>query len=245
MSAPARSRETALPSSRTGLVEAPAGLPWSGSDDPWGEAVRTGRGPLFLRREDGWLLPLDVERWCAAPDAADTTVLDRCRGTVLDIGCGPGRFLIALAERKRTALGVDLCRDAVARALDAGAGAVCRSVFGPLPGTGRWDTALLIDGNIGIGGDPVALLGRSAELVAPQGLLIVETAPLDLDERVLVRVGNGSDQHGPPFPWARVGTPALLRYAREAGWIEAERWTAAGRHFAALRRAPGAASPTP
>ncbi|MGW7366672.1 SAM-dependent methyltransferase, partial [Streptomyces sp. NPDC054841] len=47
--------------------------------DPYNDALRTGRGPLFLRRPDGWLLPLEVERWCADPDPADRTVLDRCR----------------------------------------------------------------------------------------------------------------------------------------------------------------------
>ena len=42
----------------------------------------------------------------------------------------------------------------------AGGPALVRSVFETLPGEGRWDTVLLMDGNIGIGGDPAALLGR-------------------------------------------------------------------------------------
>ena len=51
-----------------------------------------------------------------------------------------------------------------------------RDVFGPLPGEGRWDTALLADGNIGIGGDPVALLARVRELLAPEGRVVVDLA---------------------------------------------------------------------
>ena len=39
-----------------------------------------------------------------------------------------------------------------------GGAALRRDVFAPLPGEGRWYTALLADGNVGIGGDPVALL---------------------------------------------------------------------------------------
>ena len=63
--------------------------PWAGADS-YAAALRAGRGPLFLRRDDGWLLPLEVERWCARADQVDLDVLDRCEGTVLDVGCGPG-----------------------------------------------------------------------------------------------------------------------------------------------------------
>lgn len=112
---------------------------------------------------------------------------------------------------------------------------LCRSVFAPLPGEGRWGTALLLDGNIGIGGDPDALLGRLARVLAPGGLLLVETAPVDVDERVTVRLTTASGTVGSPFPWARLGTPALVRRARRAGWHAAGQWTAGGRCFVALR----------
>ncbi|MFF3246607.1 methyltransferase domain-containing protein [Streptomyces sp. NPDC002870] len=207
--------------------------------DPYTDALRTGRGPLFLRRPDGWLLPLEVERWCAAPDAADLTVLERCRGTVLDIGCGPGRLVAALAALGRPTLGIDVSPEAVARTVRTGGSALHRSVFDPLPREGSWGTALLIDGNIGIGGDPGALLGRVAHLVADDGVLLAETSPLDVDERVQVRVFDGGSAQGSAFPWARVGTPALLDYAHSAGWEaeEADHWKVAGRTFVALRRA--------
>jgi SAM-dependent methyltransferase len=207
--------------------------------DPYTDALRTGRGPLFMRRPDGWLLPLEVERWCAAPDAADLTVLERCRGTVLDIGCGPGRLVAALAALRRPTLGIDVSPEAVARTVRTGGSALHRSVFDPLPREGSWSTALLIDGNIGIGGDPGALLGRVAHLVADDGVLLAETSPLDVDERVQVRVFDGGSAQGSAFPWSRVGTPALLDYARSAGWAapEADRWTVEGRTFVALRRA--------
>ncbi|WP_203607235.1 methyltransferase domain-containing protein [Streptomyces sp. SID11385] len=205
--------------------------------DPWSAALRSGRGPLYLHREDGTRHPLDIERWCAAPDAADRTVIDRCRGSVLDIGCGPGRFLVALAERRLTALGIDSNPHAVARAVRSGGGALCRSVFAPLPGTGGWHTALLVDGNIGIGGDPPRLLRRTAELVRPGGTLLVETAAHALDERLSVRVGDGRGAHGTPFPWARLGSTALLRHAEDTGaWTGAGEWEAGGRRFVALRR---------
>ncbi|MFJ3659904.1 class I SAM-dependent methyltransferase [Streptomyces sp. NPDC090119] len=210
---------------------------WAASD-PYATALRTGRGPLFLRRGDGWLLPLDVERWCAAADAVDRAVLDRCEGAVLDVGCGPGRLVAELAVRGRHALGVDVSEAAVARTHTAGGRALHRSVFDPLPGEGRWGTVLLMDGNVGIGGDVPALLHRMRELLSPEGLLIVETVPGDVDERARVRVvdmAHGGGAVGEPFPWARVGTPALLRRARHGGWPETVQWTAGERCFVALR----------
>ncbi|MFG2456559.1 class I SAM-dependent methyltransferase [Streptomyces sp. NPDC048523] len=212
--------------------------PWAA--DPYSEALVTGRGPLFLRRSDGWLLPLEVERWCARADAADMNVLEHCEGAVLDVGCGPGRLVAELAARGRPALGVDVSEAAVARTVRLGGQALQRSVFEPLPTEGRWDTILLIDGNIGIGGDPTALLRRVSQLLNHNGLLIAETAPdSEVDERVTVHVVRiTADTHGtagPPFPWARLGTTALLRLATCAGWHPERQWTTGGRSFVALR----------
>ncbi|WP_019062714.1 class I SAM-dependent methyltransferase [Streptomyces prunicolor] len=217
--------------------------PWSA--DPYTDALRTGRGPLYLRRSDGWLLPLEVERWCAEADAADREVLRRCEGAVLDVGCGPGRLVTALAAQGRRALGIDISEAAVAHTVRLGGQALFRSVFEPLPGEGRWDTALLIDGNVGIGGNPHALLRRMSQLLAPDGLLIAETVPVDVDERVQVHVADGRGASGTDFPWARLGTPALLRHARRAGWRPNGQWAAGGRSFLALRnrRTSSAAEP--
>jgi SAM-dependent methyltransferase len=207
-------------------------LAWAAAD-PYDAALRAGRGPLFLRRTDGWLLPLEVERWCAGADPVDRDVLDRCEGTVLDVGCGPGRLVAELAARGRAALGIDVSEAAVKHTARLGGQALRRSVFEQLPGEGRWDTVLLMDGNLGIGGDPRVLLERVAGLLRPGGLLIAETVPADVDERVRVHITDARATTGDPFPWARLGTRALLGYAR--GWERAGQWTAGGRHFAALR----------
>jgi SAM-dependent methyltransferase len=205
-------------------------------DDPYARALRTGRGPLFLRRTDGWLLPLEVERWCAEPDAADAALLRRCRGPVLDIGCGPGRLVAALAAHGLPALGVDVSPAAVARTRGAGAAVLRRSVFDRLPAEGRWRTALLVDGNIGIGGDPHGLLDRVRALLAPGGRLLAEAAAYDVDERLTVRVEDGHGRHGVDFPWARLGAAALRRAAAATGWTTAGEWNVDGRCFVELWR---------
>lgn len=228
---------TAARTARPGAPGRQASSPeHSWSADPYSDALRAGRGPLFLRRTDGWLLPLDVERWCAAADATDLDVLARCEGAVLDVGCGPGRLVAALAAQGRRSLGIDVSKTAVTRTVHRGGQALRRSVFDPLPGSGHWDTALLMDGNIGIGGDPSTLLARMAQLLVPGGLLIVETASHpDVDERALVQVTDAHGSPGPAFPWARLGAPALLPHADRAGWRTDTQWSTAERCFTALR----------
>lgn len=155
---------------------------------------------------------------------------------MIDVGCGPGRHVLALAERGLITLGIDITPWAVAAARARGVSVLQRSVFDHVPGVGRWRTALLLDGNIGIGGDPVVLLARVAELLRPGGITIVELDPpgaptvppavqLELDGQV-----------GPSFPWARVAADDLGVLALEARLVPRETWHDAGRWFATLAR---------
>ena len=80
---------------------------------PYEQSLRTS-APLGLRTDDGSSVVLDVARWLSAVDAADETVLSRCTGPVLDVGCGPGRFVSSLNQRGIAALGVDIAETAVA-----------------------------------------------------------------------------------------------------------------------------------
>src|ERR1700734_2682302 len=141
------------------------------------EAMHAQAAALVLRTADGRALPLQVSRWCGTPDAVDEEMLRHCRGPVLDVGCGPGRLTLALTERGIPVLGVDISRAAVDRVRQAGAPALHRSVFDPLPGQRRWATVLLADGNIGIGGRPTRLLRRCAKLLAPDGRMLIEAKP--------------------------------------------------------------------
>lgn len=195
--------------------------------------VRTGR--LALRSVDGTHAPfhLDVSRWLRAATAADLTALDGATGPTLDVGCGPGRMVRAAAARSIPALGIDVAPQAVARTRGDGSLALVRSVFHRVPLEGRWQTILLMDGNIGIGGDPEALLARCRDLLGPLGSIVIEVdADPHLDVRSMCTVADDDGNESEPFPWARVGRIAVEAVAARAGLEIVERWAAAGRHFA-------------
>jgi hypothetical protein len=103
-----------------------------------------------------------------------------------------------------------------------------------VPGSGRWNTVLLADGNIGIGGDPVALLRRIAELLSPQGRVLIELqapgTPLR-QEKVRLRAAG---KIGAWFPWAYVGADQITDLATTAGLTAGESWSTDGRWFTAL-----------
>lgn len=167
--------------------------------------------------------------WFEDPTDADREVLALAVPPVLDIGCGPGRHVLALAADGIPALGIDISPNAIDLARSKGAPVIERSLFERLPGQGRWASCLLLDGNIGIGGDPDALLARVRELLRPGGRLLVETGPPDVPlERLVVRVESGS-QVSDWIPWARVGAselPALATpgFRVERSWMTRNRW---------------------
>jgi SAM-dependent methyltransferase len=187
-----------------------------------------------IEHADGTRSPLHVEHWLRVRPG-DTSIVDRCAGPTLDVGSGPGRLTVALAERGIPALGIDVTPYAVHIARAAGALTLLRDVFGPVPGTGRWMTVLLADGNIGIGGDPVALLRRVSELLTPRGQALVEVQPPGTARRSeQVRLRHGG-QASSWFPWAYVGADRIAAVAVEAGLSAAETWSAHGRWFTSLR----------
>jgi SAM-dependent methyltransferase len=190
-------------------------------------------GALSLRTDDGLDLPLAITRYLADADVVDQTVLDACIAPVLDVGCGPGRIVHALSSMGKAALGVDIAGVAVSLAQRRGAPALIRSVFQRVPGEGRWPTVLLLDGNIGIGGDIAELLNRLVAMLAPGGTAIIEASSPDPEiDRVLdVRFANGGSVMGPQFPWAVVGSAALIRHAGRAGLALRDYWSAGGRVF--------------
>ena len=149
-------------------------------------------------------------------------------------------MLSAARDQGLSAMGVDTSGPAVRLAAGRGGTVILGSIFGPIPREGEWGSALLLDGNVGIGGNVGVLLERVAALLSP------------------ARPGHGGGRHGripwtcpilavledsggrcsDPFPWARVGATALARHAELAGLSVVATRRVQGRTFLTLGRRP-------
>jgi SAM-dependent methyltransferase len=198
-----------------------------------------GAGPPHqgrVRRADGRVEPLPLARWLGPVDDADAALLERVEGAALDIGCGPGRHVAELRKAGHPCLGIDLSPVAVEITRGRGADAFRGSVFQDVPDAGSWDTALLLDGNIGIGGEPATLLERCRELLAQGGAVLAELDPPGAATGMTRVRLEAPDVVSEWFPWAQVSVDTVAEVAAEAG-LEPD-WTmrSGQRWFTALRR---------
>lgn len=204
----------------------------------YGRALHAGGG-LLARDLDGTTQSLDVPRWLADVDHVDARLLATVHGPVLDIGCGPGRHVQALAQRGVRAMGIDSSPHALKIATQRGAEVVLGDIFTEQLETFAWETILLLDGNLGIGGSPERLLQRVSELLRPTGQVIVEVSapgtglrrgPVRLEHHRLVSTW---------FPWARVDPDHLEALVPVTHLDVADVWHDEQRWFARLTHAEG------
>ncbi|GIU90963.1 MAG: methyltransferase type 12 [Acidimicrobiia bacterium] len=176
----------------------------------------------------------DASAWVGEADEVDRRVLDRILGPVLDIGCGPGRHVVELARRGIVVLGIDVGAPVLSIARRRGAVTLERSVFDRVPGSGRWRSALLLDGNVGIGGDPGALLARTRRLLAPGGTAIVEVAAPGASAPTRAARLVVAGRPGPWFTLATLTADEIAPVASAGGFLVGEEWHDGGRWFARL-----------
>jgi SAM-dependent methyltransferase len=198
-------------------------------------AARGESAALDLVGPDGAVVrPLDAGTWSGRLRPGDDQLVGRCADGTLDLGCGPGRLTEAVAATGRRVLGVDVSPQAVRYAQRRGAPVLRGNLFGPLPGEGTWGCALLADGNIGIGGDPVRLLHRCRALIATAGSVLVEVDPpggRTWSGHVSL---TGAERTSTTFAWAFVSADDIAAIARDAALRLADTWTEAGRWFTHL-----------
>lgn len=201
--------------------------PWSEGDNiPWNEPGFSARmlrehlsqsHDLASRRSE--TIARHVE-WIAAK------ALGPAPGSVLDLGCGPGLYLQALAARGYDCHGIDFSPASIAHALrqaeEAGlsidyAEADLRGAdFGP---DGHFDAAILIFGELNVFApeDARLILAKACAALKPGGRLLLEPA----SEATVRRIGAE-----PPVWWSSTSglfgdRPHLM--LTEAFWDEAKR----------------------
>ncbi|HEX5872789.1 MAG TPA: class I SAM-dependent methyltransferase [Longimicrobium sp.] len=136
---------------------------WMANADAWTRAVREGR--IASRR--------------LATDAAIVeAVAERKPGRVLDLGCGEGWLMRALAERGIDTVGLDVSLELVMAAEETGGGRYrCCSyeelVDDPTRAGGPYD-AIACNFSL-LGADLVPLLGALRRNLAPGGTLVIQT----------------------------------------------------------------------
>ncbi|MGD9734654.1 MAG: class I SAM-dependent methyltransferase [Solirubrobacterales bacterium] len=191
--------------------------------------------PLHAVGDDGSRRLLPLQRWLRRPGRGEEDLLARVEEPALDIGCGAGRHVVALRGRGLEAVGVEISPRAAALARERGAAVIEGSIFAlDLPA--RWATALLLDGNIGIGGDPAALLRTVAGLLRPGGTALVELEPPRTGSNLRRVRLEAARQRSAWIPWSVVAADEIEAVAAAARMGVDEAWTVEGRWFARLRR---------
>ncbi|MFD4407661.1 class I SAM-dependent DNA methyltransferase [Nocardia sp. NPDC058499] len=187
----------------------------------------------------GHRLLLPTGRWLGgqastpADRFADEKLLEGCTAPTLDLGCGPGRLTAALAARGVPALGVDISAPAVEMTIRRGGTALRSDVFAPLPGR-AWGRVLLADGNIGIGGEPVRILRRARELLAPGGIVIAELDSPQTEIRTECLRWESDLIASEWYLWARVGWNMAAEIAAAAGLRLIESTVVSGRFIVSM-----------
>jgi SAM-dependent methyltransferase len=214
----------------------------TGGGEPYARALRaTDASVLYLEelRDDESLSSssMDFARWNAAADHVDVALLSSVRGPVLDVGCGPARMVRAAVAMRLEVLGLDVSPTAIELGRAAGLPMHEGSVFDAIPAEGDWHTVLLVDGNVGIGGDVARLMARCAELISFDGEVVVELhSDPSRDHRYMGRLVDIHGASSGSFPWAEVGLTGVSRRASAAGLTMRQAWSAGCRSFCRLAK---------
>jgi SAM-dependent methyltransferase len=181
----------------------------------------------------------DGGTWLRMASLEDRGMLARAVGPVLDVGCGPGRYVAALQTLGVEVLGIDVTPSMVETATLRGALVVAGSVFNPLPRMGEWRTALLLDGNSGLGADPVRLLRRLRGVLRPDGRVLADLVAGAPTGAHRLRLRHGY-RLGPHFAWAPLHLDDLAAVAATAGVEVIDVWEGDHRWFCELATTPSA-----
>ncbi len=181
---------------------------------------------LLLESDDGSVRPADLQPAdFFAPQQAwpswEQHVVGRAEGAILDLGAGAGRHSLCLQDLGHEVSAVDSSPGAVAVCRSRGIRDVRLADLRRLAGEERWDTLLLMCGNLGLAGDRGStrrLLTRLAAVTTPGGMLIGDSVdPGSDDPHVRLRLHYGA--LATPW-WYQINIPPseIEAFVEGAGW---------------------------
>jgi len=216
-------------------------------DDLWGRiALDASRDPEVtydIRRDDGFLdadlSPAESELSREVPPER-AEVLAFAHGRVLDLGCGPGRYLLWLQERGLEVVGIDASPGALQVARERGAREVrLMPIDGIDFAPASFDTALFMGNTLGVGGGIAIVAERLARLhpmIRPGGCLITDVKEPGATERAVHKAYHAARRregrypgelrirleyagHATPwFDFTLVNAESVSQAAAETGW---------------------------
>jgi SAM-dependent methyltransferase len=137
----------------------------------------------IIERDDGYIEVSAIgTRYLELPrplDGATRKVLDAVRGRVLDVGCGAGRFALALQKRGHEVVGIDVSPGALEVARARGlrdARLLAASAIGP--DLGCFDTVVMLGNNFGLARSARGarrLLSRLSRRLSPGGQILAQS----------------------------------------------------------------------
>jgi SAM-dependent methyltransferase len=210
---------------RTGDAPRNEGVPATGAGPRAGDAfgemllaeleITQAGGPSVIEiveRDDGFIRGMAASRYLAGPDEwapFERRALDLAQGRVLDVGCGGGRFALALQERGLAVTGLDVSPGAVEvsrqrglrdvlvadaldqNALDQNALDQATGSWAHGAASGSYDTFLLMGENLGLLGSrkqAARFLAGLAAAASPGARILGHGAdPYPTDDPVHVR----------------------------------------------------------
>ncbi|XVQ90033.1 class I SAM-dependent methyltransferase [Microbispora siamensis] len=144
----------------------------------------------IVERDDGDFLVMPGTYWFEPPARWPAHVaagVDKARGRVLDVGCGAGRHALPLQERGAEVTGLDTSPGAVRLCRRRGLRSVLLATVADHAaadgGGARYDTFLLLGGNVGLlqGREHAPeLLGALAAMSAPGARIIADSLDPDM-----------------------------------------------------------------
>lgn len=158
------------------------------------------------------------------PDSLEQALLAYGRGKCLDIGCGAGRILRYLSAQGQVAVGIDIDSQLVQLCRELTDQPVHLTSWEQMGELGSFDSLLLFNRSIGIGGniDGVKrLLAQCAASAVSGGVLLFDSYEIGGATGVLERTLRYKyrGQYSEAFPWVYFCSDLAHNLLAETGWV--------------------------